>query len=162
MSKVQTPFLLVAACIALPASASFAEEPTLLTAGIPKEEKYGPFGVTKVKVETKIIANKGDTVHVVSHGLLNFGSGLPLFGIGDWIKNADGDANQNGAPEDYPAPHLVKNSLICGVKGKWYQGGTDTEFTPAESGEQVLFCNDGRPDDNSRGWQVTVYITRKK
>ena len=123
----------------------------------PITSSFGPFGVCKTSVETNIRVMKGDTVRVVSTGTVDFGGAV--LGIGAPILDANGDNNDRGAPNDYPAPALMKNSLICKVQSHWYQGGTDKSFIADEDGQLILLCNDAHREDNSRGWQVTVYVT---
>lgn len=114
---------------------------------------YGPFGVVGGEVATGVIVQAGDTVRTESEGLVDFGGAV--IGFGAPILNADGDSWST--PAGYPAPSLRKNSLICRVGPRWYQGGTSKSFTPAESGEVILRSNDATPEDNSRGWTVSVY-----
>lgn len=118
-------------------------------------KQYGPFGVVGAEVATGIQVQAGDIVRTVSEGLVDFGGAI--LGGGAPILNADGDSWST--PGSYPAPSLRKNSLICKVGARWYQGGTDKTFTPSESGEIILRTNDDNPGDNSRGWTVTLYVT---
>ena len=118
-------------------------------------KQYGPFGVVGAEVVTGIQVQAGDIVRTVSEGLVDFGGAI--LGGGAPILNADGDSWST--PGSYPAPSLRKNSLICKVGVRWYQGGTDKTFTPSESGEIILRTNDDNPGDNSRGWTVNLYVT---
>jgi hypothetical protein len=115
--------------------------------------EFGPWGVLKGETATGVHVQAGDTVRVVSDGLIDFG-GAPL-GIGAPILDANGDSWST--PADYPAPSLRKNSLICRVGPLWYQGGTDAVFRPGDSGEVILRVNDKNVEDNSRGWTVRVF-----
>lgn len=119
-------------------------------------KQYGPFGVVGGDVSTGVFVQAGDEVRTISEGIVDFGAGNP-FGLGAPMLNADGDSWST--PSSYPAPALRKNSLICKVGTRWYQGGTDKRFTPAEDGEVILRTNDDNPADNSRGWTVTLYVT---
>jgi hypothetical protein len=117
--------------------------------------QYGPFSVLKTQVRTGITVQSGDAVRTVAEGMIDFGGAA--VGFGAPILNADGDSWST--PDDYPAPSLRKNSLICKVGNTWYQGGTDKFFNTATSGEVILYVNDKEPNDNSRGWSVTLHHT---
>jgi hypothetical protein len=117
--------------------------------------QFGPFGVLKGQVRTNVIVYAGDTVRTISGGVIDFGGGF--LGGGAPLLDANGDSWPT--PPNYPAPSLRKNSLICGVGGAWYQGGTDASFVSWTTGELVLSVNDASPEDNSRGWSVTVLHT---
>ena len=117
--------------------------------------QFGPFAVVGGEVSTGVTVQGGDTVRVVGEGLVDFGGAL--LGAGAPILTADGDSWST--PASYPAPSLRKNSLICRVGSRWYQGGVDKMFVPGESGEVILRTNDDSPGDNSRGWTVTLYVT---
>jgi hypothetical protein len=117
--------------------------------------RYGPFGVVGGEVSTGVTVQAGDTVRTVSEGLVDFGGAV--IGFGAPILSADGDSWST--PPNYPAPSLRKNSLICRVGSRWYQGGVDKSFTPGEGGEVILRTNDNDVNDNSRGWTVTLYVT---
>jgi hypothetical protein len=118
-------------------------------------KQYGPFGVIGADVSTGVFVQAGDIVRTISEGLVDFGGAV--LGAGAPILDANGDSWST--PSSYPAPALRKNSLICKVGTKWYQGGTDKSFTPGEDGEIILRANDDSPGDNSRGWTVTLYVT---
>jgi hypothetical protein len=118
-------------------------------------KQYGPFGVVGSEVPTGVFVKAGDTVRTISEGLVDFGGAV--VGIGAPILDADGDSWST--PSNYPAPALRKNSLISKVGTRWYQAGKDKSFTPAEDGEVILRTNDAGPEDNSRGWTVTLYVT---
>lgn len=118
-------------------------------------KQHGPFGVVGTDVSTGVFVQAGDTVRTVSEGLVDFGGAL--IGIGAPILDADGDSWS--VPASYPAPALRKNSLICKVGSRWYQGGRDKSFIPGEDGEIILRPNDDSPGDNSRGWAVTLSVT---
>jgi hypothetical protein len=117
--------------------------------------QFGPFPVVGAEVPTGVHVQGGDVVRVVAEGLVDFGGAV--LGVGAPILNADGDSW--ATPAAYPAPSLRKNSLICKVGARWYQGGVDKTFTPGEAGEIILRANDDTPGDNSRGWTVSVYVT---
>ena len=99
---------------------------------------------------------RAHTVQTLATGIVNFGGG-----IGGWFEpvlTADGDPVS--APGDYPAPPLRKNSLICQIAGRWFQGGRDASFTSPVSGELILAPNDRYPADNRGGWAVTIVQTQ--
>jgi hypothetical protein len=129
--------------------------PTFTPIPQPVTKQYGPFSVVGGDVHTGVTVLAGDTVRVTSDGLVDFGGGVG--GIGAPKLNADGDTA--ATPTDYPAPALRKNSLICKVGAIWYQGGMDRTFHPTESGELILRTNDRQVEDNTQGWNVTVYVT---
>jgi hypothetical protein len=118
-------------------------------------KQFGPFPLLKEDVNTAVHVQAGDTVRTVSEGLIDFGGSVLWTGAP--ILTADGDSWST--PPNYPAPSLRKNSLICKIGSRWYQGGADRSFVPSESGEAILSVNDASPRDNSRGWTVTVYVT---
>ena len=118
-------------------------------------KEFGPYGVQKAEVPTGVLVKAGDTVRTVSEGTVDFGGAV--IGIGALKLDADGDLE--AAPNTYPAPSLRKNSLICKVGEKWYQGGVSKSFTPGEGGEIILRTNDNIVDDNSRGWSVKLFVT---
>jgi hypothetical protein len=117
--------------------------------------QFGPFGVLKGAVRTNVVVYAGDTVRTISEGVIDFGGAV--LGGGAPLLDANGDSWPT--PPHYPAPALRKNSLICGVGGAWYQGGTDASFASWTTGELVLSVNDASPEDNSRGWSVTLLHT---
>jgi hypothetical protein len=114
---------------------------------------FGPFTVSKKLVNTRIYVNPGDRVGVVAGGEVDFGGAVA--GVGAPILTADGDDWPTDA--EYPAPNLRKNSLICNVGGTWFQGGVSESFIADAAGPLRLCPNDKNPEDNSRGWEVTVY-----
>lgn len=117
-------------------------------------QPLGPFHVLKGERETGINVHAGDHVRVVSSGLIDFGGAF----LGQGAPKLDANGDSDTPPADYPEPALRKNSLICRVGPQWYQGGTDTSFTPGHDGELVLRANDRYEEDNSRGWTVTVWV----
>lgn len=116
--------------------------------------RQGSWPVSNKIVNTGIFIKKGTTVQVIASGDIDFGTTL---GIAAPILDADGDDWQ--VPPDYPAPQLRKNSLICQIGSKWYQGGKNKTFVADEDGLLVLQPNDNKLNDNSRGWDVEVYVT---
>lgn len=123
----------------------------------------GDFTVVGSEVATGVHVARGEFVRTVSHGYVNFGGGVYI-GVylgGDIVVNADGE--NAIAPDDCPAPGFRKNSLICRVGGRWYQGGTDGSFRAETEGELVLYCNDAHPADNkggrgTAGWTVGIRV----
>ncbi len=115
--------------------------------------RRGPFPVTGRPVHTGIAVRVGDEIELYSTGRVNLGGGF--LGLFEPVLTADGDGDHL-APPDYPAPHLNKNSLICQIGGKWYQGGSSLRFAPNTAGELVLACNDAHPGDNTLAWNVHV------
>lgn len=117
---------------------------------------HGPFTVSRARVATGIRVEAGDAVQVTGRGLLDLGGAF--LGFGAPILAADGDDWRT--PEDYPAPHLRKNSLIWRVGGTWFQGGhrSPPVIECPTDGEIELFVNDSNPADNSRGWTVSVRV----
>jgi hypothetical protein len=112
------------------------------------------YKIVGAPVNTGARIKAGSVVHVVASGKIDFGGAVTGFGAPK--LSADGDTEST--PADYPAPTLTKNSLICRVGSRWYQGGVDRTFTPSEDGELILAPNDGHPEDNSRGWFVQVFV----
>jgi hypothetical protein len=113
---------------------------------------YGPLPVSNRTVDTGLDVAAGSAVHVQSSGLVDFG------GVLGAAPKLDADGDEEFAPVSYPAPELRKNSLIAHVGTLWYQGGQEASFTPTQSGRLVLAPNDGQPEDNSRGWRVTLAV----
>jgi hypothetical protein len=114
---------------------------------------FGPFKVVDRMVNTRVNISAGDRVTVTAVGEVDFGGAVA--GIGAPILTADGDDWQT--PSNYPAPSLRKNSLICDVGGTLFQGGVNRSFVSTVAGPLILGVNDRTPEDNSRGWQVTLY-----
>jgi len=123
--------------------------------GPDEPRQSGPYTVGDRVIYTRAEIEAGSTVHITASGLVDFGGAF--LGTGQVIKDAEGDDWQ--APDDYPAPDLKKNSLICKVGNLYYQGGVDTYFTPMETGELILRPNDADLTDNSRSWEVMVEWT---
>jgi hypothetical protein len=116
---------------------------------------YGPFGVVNREVSTGIHVATGDEVLTQSTGEIDFGGGF--LGGGAPVLDADGD--NYPTPPDYPAPRMLKNSLIVRVAATPYQGGVNVTFVSNEEGELTLLPNDKELGDNSRGWLVTITVT---
>ena len=117
---------------------------------------YGPFTVLNAAVHAGVVIHPGDTVRTRASGIVNFGGG-----VGGWfIPSLTADGDTVHAPDDYPAPALRKNSLICGVAGVWHQGGTNASFVSDGDGELVLMPNDRYLADNTGFWSVNVDVTR--
>ena len=72
------------------------------------------------------------------------------------VRDADGEDNKT--PKGYPAQHLRKNSLICRVGNKWYQGGVFRGFMVENSGCLYLRANDQWTFDNQGEWKVMLFI----
>jgi hypothetical protein len=115
---------------------------------------YGPLPVSNRELKTAINVDAASSVHILATGIVDFGGAV--LGGGAPKLNADGD--EEFAPASYPAPELRKNSLIARVSSLWYQGGQTANFVPTQSGQIILAPNDDRPQDNSRGWHVTITI----
>jgi hypothetical protein len=113
------------------------------------------FSVRDSEVTTGLTIRAGSTVRVLASGLIDFGGAV--LGFGAPILTADGD--DAPTPSDYPAPELRKNSLICKVGSRWYQGGQDVTFHPSQDGALILRPNDKDLADNSRGWKVSLVVT---
>jgi hypothetical protein len=94
----------------------------------------------------------GSTISTHATGRIDFGGAV--VGGGKVITDANGD--DFPTPSDYPAPDLRKNSLFVRIGGERYQGGVEKSFVATEPGILTLQPNDGHPDDNSRGWLVSV------
>jgi hypothetical protein len=104
-------------------------------------------------VKTSLTTQAGKIIKTASSGIVDFGGAV--LGVGAPKLNADGDSSPT--PSNYPAPNLRKNSLIVRIGDRWYQGGTNTTFTTATSGQIYLGLNDNNVDDNSQAWKVYVY-----
>ena len=121
--------------------------------------QHGPFIVVGDEVATAVNVQVGDVVELSSLDFVDFGGAA--FGAGAPILPADGD--NWATPSSYPAPSLKKNSLICRIGNSmtWIQGGVIASFTVplGSSGELILRTNDEHPEDNSRGWRVTIRVT---
>jgi hypothetical protein len=119
---------------------------------------HGPFLVVDHAVNTKVQVMMGDTIGVSASGEIDFGGAV--LGIGAPIVGPDGDDPTHWpTPSNYPAPSLNKNSLVCAIGTSMVQGGAKTSFVSPASGVLKLLPNDATPEDNSRGWTVTVYHT---
>src|SRR5437016_576185 len=119
---------------------------------------HGPFTVVGPVVNTKIPVMAGDTIGISAAGEVDFGGAVA--GIGAPIVGPDGDDPTSWpTPDKYPAPSLRKNSLVCSIGASMVQGGTKTSFVSSEGGPLKLLANDRWPEDNSRGWTVTVFHT---
>lgn len=114
----------------------------------------GGIGVTGGAVETHKSVTAGDTVRITARGTLDFGGGFA--GIGATRLSADG--GDDATPPDSPAPHLRRNSLVARIGEAYYQGGVDTTFVAATTGEVVLLVNDPTPPTASSGWDVQVAV----
>ncbi len=99
-------------------------------------------------VLTDMHVNAGDFVITVSDGKVTFSP------AGPW-EDADGEHHET--PKDYPAPQLRKNSLICKLGDRWYQGGVFRGFIVKDSGYLYLRTNDRWTFDNSDQWKVTLF-----
>jgi hypothetical protein len=128
------------------------DQPSLFTVD------HGEFHVVRDQVHTAVTVVKGDRVElrVSGYDKVNFGGGL--LGLFEPRLNADGDPVT--APENYPAPRLRKNSLICDIGGVWHQGGLYAQFEAQRSGEIILAPNDAYPGDNKEGWMVRLITHR--
>lgn len=118
--------------------------------------RHRPVTVLSSMLRTGIIVRAGDTIRTIATGAINFGGG-----VGGWFEptlTADGDPVT--APPDYPAPPLRKNSLICQIGGRWFQGGSNASFMSPFDGELILAPNDRYPADNRGGWNVTIVQDR--
>jgi len=117
--------------------------------------RFGPFTVLGAPSATRIAVRAGETIQTLPRGIVGFGGG-----IGGWLEpNLTADGDPVTAPPDYPAPPLRKNSLICEIGGRFFQGGTNSTFISNRDGELSLLANDRYPADNHGGWQVTVVQT---
>ena len=122
---------------------------------MPTSTEYGPFLVARERVNTGVHVDAGAIVQTSATGLLDLGGAF--LGAGAPILDANGD--NWATPQNYPAPHLRKNSLIWQVGDRWYQGGVATARVECTtSGDLVLYVNDPTPEDNSRGWNVRVHV----
>jgi hypothetical protein len=117
--------------------------------------QYGPFTVVGPQIDTGAEVERGQTVNIMAHGVVDFGGAV--FGVGAPRCGPNGD--NWATPADYPAPELRKNSLICAIGGRWYQGGSAMQFVAETSGRVYLAANDKDPEDNSRGWRAVVEIS---
>lgn len=123
---------------------------------------FEPIIVVGRVVRTFIEVFYGDLVEISASGTVDFGGAV--VGIGAPILGPDGD--NWTTPPDYPAPDRQKNSLIVGVRSElypyrtsWEQGGTNRSFRSPHHGYLVLAANDATPDNNSRGWSVSITVT---
>jgi len=123
---------------------------------------FEPIIVVGRVVRTFIEVFYGDLVEIRASGTVDFGGAV--VGIGAPILGPDGD--NWTTPPDYPAPDRQKNSLIVGVRSasypyhtSWRQGGTNRSFRSPHDGYLVLAANDASPDNNSRGWSVSITVT---
>jgi hypothetical protein len=114
------------------------------------------FSVSNRLVRTRVIVNTGDTIQTLATGIVGFGGGV----LGWFVPALTADGDPVTAPPDYPAPALRKNSLICQIAGRWFQGGRNTSFTSPVDGELMLAPNDRYPADNNGFWDVTIVHTR--
>lgn len=115
------------------------------------KKTHGPFPIQGPEVPTGIFVDAGDSIRTISTGTVNFCIINPL----GPTRDADGETDYE-TPRNYPAPGLKKNSLICRIGNRYYQGGIDKTFTVGESGEVILRANDNFIDDNDKEWQVTI------
>jgi hypothetical protein len=93
---------------------------------------------------------------VKAKGKVNFGGGF--FGFGAPVLDANGDGDP--APDDYPAPRLKKNSLICELGGDKSQCGMERKLYPDERAELILYPNDLHAEDNGGAWTVHIEVIR--
>ena len=117
-------------------------------------KRMGDWTVSNAVVNTGVFVKKGSTVQVTATGDVDFGG--TVGGFGQVILDADGSGD---SAQGYPQPNLRKNSLICNIGSKWYQGGKTKTFVADEDGLLILQPNDNNLSDNSRGWKVEVYVT---
>jgi len=111
------------------------------------KKEYGPFHVSKDNVDTSISVNKGDIIRTLSKGTVWFS----MFGP---ILSANGETYNT--PDNYPAPNLLKNSLICLINNTFYQGGNDRYFVSNDNGQLYLRTNDSFFEDNFGTWEIYV------
>jgi hypothetical protein len=124
------------------------------------------YRVSKDPVNTGIFLDVGETVSIRSWGFIDFGGavlgfGAPILDAGG--ADESGVPRESAAPSTYPAPGLLKNSLICrlveqssGATLQTFQCGTEVDVTANTPGTLVLLPNDDDPQNNSRGWVVEV------
>jgi hypothetical protein len=124
---------------------------------------FGPFVVSNTAVETGLTVTAGQKIHVEGRGRLNLGGAATGEGQGDVIDDVTGDGSDSPTPGDYPAPALLRNSLVVRIGSLYYQGGTSVDITARAAGAVVVLPNDVLPEDNKsvfndgvRGWSVTL------
>jgi hypothetical protein len=110
--------------------------------------------VSTGKVFTGIEVPPRSEITVTAEGRIDFGGGFLFWGPPVLDPNGDG----TDAPDDYPAPDLDRNSLICEVGGSQYQCGDKYKFNPPERAELILYVNDLNRGDNEGAWTVTVTV----
>lgn len=121
------------------------------------------FGTSQGWQKTNVVVQPGERITVRAAGWIKFAARVPF--SNGFPRNPDG-ADEHGAKEvagpQWPAPNLVRNSLVLRV-GNWVvQAGSSFSGVAPVGGVVELTNNDDQSGDNDGAWNVELSVARPR